>query len=463
MAAGVDGGDDLTCRQCSFRNQAGDHYCAQCGASIASPPSMPGPAHRTGPVQGGGSARPVPSPPHTPSPPRAQRDATTRYLCAAAHRDRAYCDAAIAEFLVEPVRAIPPTPGVDSAAVLRDAVAARARRRIRDAVLLLLLIVQAYVSPSALVLWLVVALVVSVFISGRAISGSAAGRRLDAGSLLSSVVDEGLARGRRKVVTLLAAAVIVVLGIVLLPQLLGSLGLYGVLPNDRSGTLPSILLGLVALAVIGVDEFTVHRLVYSSFSPTQFMADARNARSDWERTVRTLGHTSFRAALARIAVADEHGTPQPGQADVVVHRGFSPFIGAGDPIRGQLIALPLEPSDEDDGESAESEEPRPISVVELQKHVAAAVGELRSSSSLGPGRRLEYLTQHEQVLMAADLLLTNLDNQPQPAVLPDLHHAPATHLPIPAARYLADVPQEWARYYRCFRIEAWDRDLTTSC
>ena len=65
--------------------------------------------------------------------------------------------------------------------------------------------------------------------------------------------------------------------------------------------------------------------------------------------------------------------------------------------------------------------------------------------------------------MAADRLVTNLDGQPQPAILPDLHHPPAAHMPTAAARDLADTSQEWARYYQCFRIQAWDRDLTTSC
>ncbi len=52
----------------------------------------------------------------------ADGDNTTRYLSAAVHRNASYCDAAVSEFLVEPVRALPPSPGADSAAILRDAV-----------------------------------------------------------------------------------------------------------------------------------------------------------------------------------------------------------------------------------------------------------------------------------------------------------------------------------------------------
>ncbi|MGH3702424.1 MAG: hypothetical protein ACRDQY_23830, partial [Pseudonocardiaceae bacterium] len=82
-------------------------------------------------------------------------DGTTRYLCAAAHLDEEFCDKAITEFLVEPVRAIPPSPGVDSTAVLREAVAAQTRRRIRDALLLALLGLLAITSREIVITWTV--------------------------------------------------------------------------------------------------------------------------------------------------------------------------------------------------------------------------------------------------------------------------------------------------------------------
>jgi hypothetical protein len=66
--------------------------------------------------------------------------------------------APIAEYRVERVRAVPPSPGVDSAAVLRQAVAARGRR-LHDGALLRLLLVFAITSPGTVVLCLMVALV----------------------------------------------------------------------------------------------------------------------------------------------------------------------------------------------------------------------------------------------------------------------------------------------------------------
>jgi hypothetical protein len=66
--------------------------------------------------------------------------------------DAGFADRAIAEYLVEETRALPPDVGLDVAAVLRDAVAARARRKIGDAVLLVLLV--AFLLPWLAILWL---------------------------------------------------------------------------------------------------------------------------------------------------------------------------------------------------------------------------------------------------------------------------------------------------------------------
>jgi hypothetical protein len=446
--------DGLTCQRCSFLNRTDDRYCERCGEAIDGRPAHNGrSAHNGQTAHNGGSARGI-------SP--EQRDATTRYLCAAAHLDPAFGDRAIAEFLVEPVRALPPAPGVDTAAVLRDAVAARARRRIRDAILLLLLVVFAFVSLPTLVIWLVVALGVSIGETSVGSSHSALALARNLGGATSG-------RWRNAVII----GLVVVAGIVLLTQL-PSLVLLGASPAGLSGVLPEGLafsygafsIAMLALAVIGVDELIVHHLVYTGFRPSNFIPDGRRARSDWERTVRTLGHASFQQPLARLASADEQDPHNQDLADVVVHRGFSPFIGAGTQIHRKIIPLPLEPAEKgnaNDNGSNPGPEPQPISVVKLHEHVAAAMNELRSSSSLGPGGRFAGLIKREQILMAADRLLTNLDTQPQPAVLADLYRPPAAHIPAAAARHLANTPQEWARYYQCFRIEAWDRDLTTSC
>ena len=56
-----------------------------------------------------------------------------------------------------------------------------------------------------------------------------------------------------------------------------------------------------------------------------------------------------------------------------------------------------------------------------------------------------------------------IDHRSVPEILP--RPRPPADVPgsVDDARALADAAVEWARYYRCYRVEAWDRDLTTSC
>ena len=441
-------GDGLSCYRCSHRARPGDRYCEQCGSALGVMPAPWQPASGNG--QSPGSQGPVGAAPGL--------DGTTRYLCAAAHLDEKFCDDAIAEFLVEPVRAIPPSPGVDSAAVLREAVAAQTRRRIRDALLLALLVVLARASPDTVILWTAAAGIAAALQARRA-------RRALTGTGQLLATDAG--RTRRDlamlvVVAWLALCVLLPIAMLSLKQALG----LGRMPSDLSTSLllPDditrwtwLISGLLLLVLI-VDEFTVAKLMNSSFRRDLFNPDASRAPSQWQRRVRSLGHRSFRAALHRVTRSAEGSQATAGQADVIVYRGSTPFIGAGEQVDHHVIALPLEPS-EDESDA----DPVPISVSDLHRHVAESLADLRSPSSLSPGQRLEHLQQREQVLLPADRLLLNRSVQSQLPVLPDLSRPPLAQLPLDAARDLAENPLEWARYYHCFRVESWDRDLTTSC
>ncbi|GAA3438241.1 zinc ribbon domain-containing protein [Kutzneria kofuensis] len=413
MAAGITERNQH-CWRCATVNSGGDKFCQSCGASLV------------------------------------QRDNTTRYLCAAAQLSEVYANAAIREFLVEPLRAIPPTPGVDTTAVLREAVASRARRRLRDGVLLALLAALLIANPVLFVPWLVFALLLALLLGRFEIS-----RRSAIVGVVVVVV--GLV-----IVTLLGSFGIAALAIFSsLDESSSSGGYYpgGPQPSTGSGFLTvdliiTVLLLLAIVAVVAVDEFAVHYLVFNRFRRADFLADGRTSPHEWERRLRGLGLPTYHLPLQRVAAATEQADRRATDADVVVHRGFSPFIGAGVPVHEQLIALPLEPSDED-------EEPEAISVTGLHDHVTQAINRLRTTSTLGPGRRLEDLVRREQVLIPADRLV--IDHLIVPEILPDLYHAPTSRIPVDQARSLADAAVEWARYYSCYRVEAWDRDLTTSC
>ena len=91
-------------------------------------------------------------------------DDTTRYLCAAVHLDPAYGNKALKEFLAEPTRPVPPSPGLDAGRVLTEAVRARIRSKTFDAILLLVAILFLILTwgTMLLVLWVVVAVVLAL-------------------------------------------------------------------------------------------------------------------------------------------------------------------------------------------------------------------------------------------------------------------------------------------------------------
>ncbi len=48
-------------------------------------------------------------------------------------------------------------------------------------------------------------------------------------------------------------------------------------------------------------------------------------------------------------------------------------------------------------------------------------------------------------------------------MLEGLDQPPERYAESTSARGLAERPLEWARYYSCYRVESWNRDLATSC
>jgi len=423
-------GHGLTCRHCGSGYQPGDQFCQQCGTPVA-------------PSQGGADngARPNPQT-QSPPPPADDRgpDGPTRYLCAAAHLDQVFANAAIGEYLVERTRAVPPSPGVDSVAVLRDAVAARYRRRVRDGVLLVLALLFVIAKPTLALLWLLV------------------------GAVLYATTG-ATKRANRAVtlVTLVLAGVALVLAVNLVPSLVPSFGesVNSDLgqSSDSTGTVVALLLGLLMFGVLLADELIITELTRSRFLPGRFTPNP-NSRPGWEQTVRTLGHANCADQLKRVADADRRSTA-PDQAEVIVYRGWRPFLGAGVPLRNRGYAVPLKPA-KDDGDD-DAGDPRPFTALELQNHLRDALGALRDSQSLSPSRRLRNLTIREEVFVSAERLVRDRTAPYLPDVLADLNRPPASHLPSRVARELADSPQEAARYFQCFRIETWDRDLTISC
>jgi hypothetical protein len=353
-------------------------------------------------------------------------DGTTRLLCAAAHRHDWFAEAVIREYLVEQVGTVPPSPGLDTAAVLGDAVAARTRYRARDAVLLVLMAVLTVVNPVAVVAWMVACWVWSKFAAQRD------GLR-DAGVFLAWVGSLAL------------------LGLVGLIKVGTGIGLPA---GDRTWW-PSVVITATALIVLMADTWLVRVYLRRRFKPKTFVGDVDRVGSRFERWLRGLGRRRYATQLDRFAEADEHSAGSAGVADVIVHRGETPFVGAGYvlPTQGVPIAL-----------RAAVGSAKPSGEVDLQQLYDRIARELVPVTGAGRSDgRIDAIVHRDQVLIPVVDLVHERGTTFGKQVLGDLDEPPVRHLPVEEVRRVAADRLEWAPYYSCFRRESWNRNLVTSC
>ncbi len=396
------------------------------------------------------TARPPQAAPPPPFPTSAGAvlwDDTTRNLCAAVHVDADFCDAVIREYLTEPRRAIPVSPGIDAAAVLREAVAARTRRRIRDAVLLAVLVVVFFLSSSLLIGWLLLGAAIRL---GVAVYRKEPLRRLATG--------------------LLAVLVVCVVGSSVFAGLAGStedrMSSGPPSPSDDGDpfaaafaeaastdapadlTVLTVTLAALGLLVIGMDRLAVMLLRNRSFQRVRFTPHP--AASTWpgERWVRTVSAGNYHQALSRVANTD-------ATSNLVVYRGYEPFVGAG--IRLAPISMALTLKDENGAPPGAR-----FTLGELYDHVAVDVLAMRGSASLSPSGRLARIEDREQILVAAKEVLINYGDPATRIVLPHLAGPPQQKVSGAAVAAVIEKPYEWMRYYRCFRVETWNLNVTIS-
>jgi hypothetical protein len=395
----------------------------------------------------------APVPPPAPSPVHRQagaangRDDTTRYLCAAAHLNPRYANGAIREFLTEPTRPVPPSPGVDAAAVLSEAVAARTRRKLRDIALLLLTVPLLFTAPApVLAVWVGLAVAVSLVTSG------AAARHRPP-------------RGAATWVGILAAAAVVLLMLGGPGKLFGSQNPYGSLdqygftqaPADHSVKYSiAVLLAAAILAVLVADRQAVWSLLTRRFRRSDHPQSGTGSGAQL-RQIHDFGHRSFLAQLERYqraagTVAADSGVP------LIVYRGYSPFVGAGQELHPWSTALTLTTLPEEDQPS----DGRELTTAALYRRTQEELADLSRSTPLTPGRRLRELKVAGQVIVSAHELVDNLPDPRSRTYLAGRDVAPNTAVPYPTAEALKVDPLEWARYYLCFQVETWDRDLVVS-
>ena len=445
----------LVCRECGHVHQQDWRYCGECGAQrpwsagAASETDGAVPPPRSG--HGGGREQDPPGPrgsrtsrggagaPDEDSPGEA-----TRYLAAVAHMSTDFAQGCVAEYLTEPLRCIPYSPGVDAAAVLGDAAAAHARRRLRDGLLLLCALLMAVTAPAIFVFWLVTAAVIGHF----------------------GWIDRRGARSVGRNITLLAVVVVGILqgvsGAYTTTAFYGLLAQYGVLlPDLGAGYTLLGILGVVAVlgipVLIGGDD-RPRREAHSGAVRPEPLHPWPRRRPGLVGGLRLRGRDRFEERLADTTRAATVRGRQ-ADADVVVFRGANPFVGTGTRWDDRVLVLPLKRADGHSGPTPTVDERA------LHGAIEHAFRDLNRPSTLAPEERLGRLRHRHQLLVDADHLVSHHDRSPLARrLLPEPHGAaPEPTIPVTEAQQHIDAPREWARYYQLFQVEAWEQDLSVSC
>jgi len=366
-------------------------------------------------------------------------DDTTRYLCAASYLDPAYGKRAIKEFLVEPTRPVPPSTGVDAGRVLTEAVRARARRKNFDGLLVILMAVAIGLMWDNPLLygWIVLSLLLLGVRAGKKVS--AAEKAIDP----------------KTMIVLGVAIVVAWLLLSYSDEIFGSGSRYSsryydddyYYDRDSGGDTARAVIGIVLAAVVLV-VVTIERWSLWNLLTTRFRRVAPPA--DGGGSLTGLFTEDFRGQLVRYRQGD--GAAEAPGAPLVVYRGYNPFVGAGFRRDGWSMAVPLERAE--DGEAGSE-----LTTEALYEGIREAIANLRNANALSPDHRLGGMTVTEAVYVPATELVAHLAEPEAATYLPDVEHPPHTRLTPTAVARLRTEPKEWARYYLCFQVETWDREL----
>ncbi|GAB2819099.1 hypothetical protein [Lentzea nigeriaca] len=370
------------------------------------------------------------------------RDDTTRFLCGAAHRDEHFADAAIREYLVEKTRSIPRSPGVNTGAVLREAVAGRMRRKMRDGVLLVLsLVLLLTASATFLGPWLLVA--VPLAFAG-------------AGFRFRPVVRQLAAPTGRGPLIVGAIGGAIALGIVM-AKLGSEFERARYSSSDDAETVVAFITIALIFGVLLADRIVVWLLVTKSFRRNRFRTTPGEDLWQNEWKFRQLGHPTYADALALYPV-EEAEQPDSDEARVIVYRGYRPFVGAGTMFEPWSMAFPLKPVDDDTKPATMPG----FTLPEIYRHVTTDLLKTGRSPSLSPSHRLRELTTTDRVVVSAVELIDHLGDEDTAIVLPDKDKAPVRIVESSVVDDLVNRPREWMRYFRAFQVETWDRDVVVT-
>ncbi|UGT53405.1 hypothetical protein [Nocardia asteroides] len=366
-----------------------------------------------------------------------QQDEATRFLSAAVHLDPVLAELLIDEYLAEPKRAVPPSPGVSAELVLREALAARAQRRNLNTVLVVLAAVMAIGAAPLLIGWYISA--ACWRLSERIV------QRIAAAANKSAVPSSAPPNWTLTALVWSALSFLWAWTIVGMLLVLGMVGSGAVVGSLVIGSL--LPLGMYLILVL--EQVLPWRTVLSHFRFGTYDPDVTRRAEVLSECV------EFESRLARIAAEDSRraGT---GSGEIVIYRGDAPFQGAGSRVRSWSSVFQLRAKSPKGESDAAVPRFRPS---ELQAFISDRVGELAKAEFLTPGSRFEEATVTEWAVISA----AQLPYHPRAErMLRQLDAGVDPELSVENWREIADCSPEWLRYFRCFRVEGWGRQLAVS-
>ncbi|MBF6213413.1 hypothetical protein IU433_25100 [Nocardia puris] len=380
-------------------------------------------------------------------------DEATRYLAAAAHLDAELADELVEECLAEPCRMVLHSPGVRASVVLREAVAAQAARRIGSAALLVLLLITFVLSPGLVLLWLASGL---AWRTGGWLVARI--RRNRQANRPQAPPDRGATWGPTAALWLPVFTVysfLIVMPVVYVGAAVRiNLGIETPVVDTPIGYVyigrlgfPVVALALAMLCVLFVLRYLPWVLADRRFRFGRFDPDAP------PREFVTLACRPFEARLRRID-AEEERNREALPRNLIIYRGHDPFVGAGARVRTWSQAIELHPA------AATPGAPMPeFTAGDLHRAIADDVDALRKAPDLSPGGRFAGLEIRDTALLSAGHILH------YPDARYFFRELEARRDPTLAERYwhgLYDRSPEWLRFYRCFRVESWEREVACS-
>lgn len=320
----------------------------------------------------------------------------TRHLCAAAHLDRSFRNAAIGELVENEFRVPAASPGVDLARVMDECLTVRREAAVAGGMVIAIVVLGLLIAPLELLIALGTGVVVGVLLWLVSRGAAALAARSSKGA-----EERGASRSA---VTGIVGVVVLVVGFFVVRSVWGWIsGLSSSQPQQTnpfgddgfgepasvrasgsgSGHLLLVVLGsllfLLLLAAVGT---------YTHYRRMRRFADLHQNRAESQSGA---GFPKYATVFARLR-------DRPAEAETL-YSDFSPFVGAGVRFEDEGWSFPIElrPNHE---LRARGAVPRPLEVPAVHRAMAAGLGDL-AAGDLYPGDMLHRLEVRDRVFRGA--------------------------------------------------------------